>query len=1352
MSSRPLAPIGGGLNESTAPGLQPVGTYQRGVNVRGIDPRTGQQVWGAQRAGLSAMPPLPSGHARHIFTASKLVSAREWVDLTLETDAAATPAHVGNAWTANLNESTLAVTRGLDGQAYCLVASGDVVVLNTRGVEVDRIPSAAPRGFSAVPRVFADETGGIFTAASRSEQFEGGAGRVYRWTRDEQGLWSVAWEAVIQGPIETFAYAGGALYVAEGGIAELEEPLLPALTRIGSPLLGGEVAWRETRVAYPIYDIAITQRGQAITSSPARPERAGAGAGDFTARTVDWTPPELPAWPVNAWAWLDALAVNEENEALEEGDPVTLMRDRRFEPTEFDPIDVEAPERVLRSVESDIFEAPTWNPAAFGGVGGVRFTTSTALVSGINSDRDDENAQATIIPGSGRDWTLVMLVQFTEAQEAAAAARTILSQRHDAGTNADWQIIADGLDAYLIENINADRTPDLTTAASARTALLSFQATGPTGTIEAYCNGTLVTATETFAEQRQGGAFDEFAGPFTVLGGGRPHRRNLLRLDGVTINYEIGDDPTDLVSYAELERLRDDNYGRPGAILLVGSVTLGVGELTSIIIDLGTARRVDSFSFWSCSSRRSASSVKVEFSNDNFTNVLLSQTVSVDRGTVAGTRNDYRLQGAGTISYRYVRLTPTAFYDDPQWEVSELGFYDLDIASDVDFEGAEFDFGELIVYGNNQPSERQFLEGYVAHRWGIAHTLDAAHPYFGPGNAPTGTGSIGGDAAAVAATFSSALPVLAKYGTDGTPLAAYTGAGVGLGAVTSEGRVYTLGDPEPGAEAVTQNHGTLLARFEDGPRTLTFQAGFESETRPADRRAPMALGPCESVFAGVKARNGAPTLRRFDGTALTETWSFPVSEARDVVVAGAQIKLDTQGQACGPEYLYVVSGEAGAQARRVDVLGQRVTGERAGRGVTRLAVSSSGDVLRENGASWDVVEAGALPGEIVGSATLNGLTILADGVGYRAYDHANRTLRNFEAAVDGDLPPRCQLIAAYRSRLVLARGDNAFTLYMSAFGKPFDFKRGGEFDTLASAIAGTTASQGNVPEPITALMPFTDDYLYVGTTESLFLLSGDLGDGGRLDQVDKSQGVAFGYAWCYTPNGIYYFSARGGVVRIIPGGASQMVSYGAIQRRLEDIDLEQNRVRLAYNWIDKTVHVYVIPAALGSDVQHFVYEEPLNAWHVDSFGETFANSVTAADSMIGDAPDDRTLILGFADGRMAVWDQYAEDDAGVPIKSSVLVGPLVDSNAGAEVWCSGVYAELSSSQGPVEVGATGSGVADTPGIVRVHKRLEPGRGFGVGTNVSAPAVFVEVRGVGRPWAAHGVRADVEARGAARRIR
>lgn len=1359
----PLPPIGGGLDESRAPGEQPIGTYLLGRNVRGVDPLTGRRVWGAQRAGLEAIgSTLPGGaHARHFAVASKLVAAREFRALDIEPLDGAVPAAVGAAWTTRLNERVLDVDEGIDGQGYFLLDSGDVAILNKRGKETGRIYSESPRGFTTVPRVFSAEDGAVYTAATRDEPLAGVGGYVYRWVKQPDKTYTLAWQAEFPTRIATFVVGPGLVYVAEDGVPD-ENGVVPeaALSRIGNPLLGPQIAWRETVFPRPCFGLALTPNGQCLVSAPSNPLRVGGADGVlFTERNVGWTPFELDNFDIgNVWAWIDAGAANEEGQPPADGEEVFRLRDRRHEENDFAVLDDDIPVRELTRSPSGIFTPPTWSAEAFGGAGGVKFSGYSALISQANASLTDIAQQRALIPGTFPTWTLVALVEFTESQENQAALRQILGQRTTTSGQPDWRLTATGLDVEIRDG--AISSQNLTTATTARTALLTLQFGGDGTAISCRVNGTNIIPNTIFPNIEQGGPYAlattsvTVPGPFTVLGAGRPNRANIARAAGVTYETE---EPGNLAPLSVL--FNGDRFSS------ATSATIRLGELTSagpigkkLRIDLGTDLNVDTLVLWSSSTARSAATAVIRCGND-LTYALpdLTQTFDVVRGQGdnSATRTEVVIVNPSGGSFQYVEIEAVTYFGSAStWQLSEVELFAQDAGESLT--SAEFNLAEMVVMrgadlSGNPSNPRELVEGYIAHHYGVAHTLDAGHPYAGAGNflGAAGDSVRDQDAALLRAQLNTPFPILAKYGTNGEPLAVYSGAGVGCGAVYAEDHIITIGEAEPGDPSAVPNFGTTMARFRDESKAFVRVAGIE----PADAdyfevdREPIALeaGPCSSIF--VASDDG---MRRVDGRTMEVEWRLPmVSRPFRGVPAGLQFDGTLQGGDCGPEFLYVAQSSI-LGASRIDTLGLTETGREAGRDTELLVVSSAGDVLRRVGDDWETVEAGALLGQRPASATLSGRTFFADGLGYRVYDHQLRQLRDFEEAVSGEFPPRCRYIAAYRGRLVLAGGDNAFTIFQSRFGDPFDFEFGVEIQSIAQAVAGTTSSQGSVPEPITALMPWRNEVLFVGTTESLWAITGDLADGGRLDHIDKSQGVAPGYAWCESPRGIYYFSGRGGVMLI--AGAAPVPISRAIERRLEEVDLAAYRVELTYNWIDKTVHVFVIPKSLGSVTEHFVYCEESGAWFVDDFGDGFERAITGAASLIGDTPEDRTLVLGMADGQVYRWDQYAGTDAGRQVRSSAVVGPLVPSAQATEVRVRGFHAQLSSSQGGVQVATRASESADAMGPPSQFRDVRPGRGFGVPLGASAPAVFIEVRGLGSAWSIHEARVEVERIGEARRMR
>jgi len=729
MNQRPLAPIGGGLNESVAPSEQPQGTYRQGENVRGIDPRTGQMVWGAQRAGMTQLgSSFPEGtYAKHFSTASKLISARVLAELAVDPDEALTPDRLGYTWEALEGDRVIDVAEGIDGQAYYLVSSGDVIVVSKGGEEVERILSAPPRQFMVVPRVYVGEQGEIYTAATRDEAFAGGAGRVYRWTKDLEGIWSIAWESVIQEAISTFVYRAGALYVAE------DPPLLDgvqapaALTRISSPLLGPEIAWRQTVVPRPIFDLSITDRGQCLLSSPANEARGG-GNSSFTLIAVDWTPPEIASWDTQGWAWIDALAVNEANTALDDGDEVTLLRDRRFEVDEdLAQPDPESPKRELRSQTYSEFGPPTWDAEAFNGQGGVKFVDRAAMVSGY-AEPDDDGAtllgsgSKTIIPTSGGEWTLVMLVQLTEEQLLSAVAGQVLKQLSEATGAPSWRLrfdpnVTDGETnfSFLTGSGGTHTATGVIGGDSTRCVLVSIEAPGDGFALNIYINGLLSgQATPGPPDLDQIGPYPignsgvDVTGAFTAIGASNPNRFSLLREPLVTTTASYTGTLSTVPRVERISRLRDGTANT--ASLNLHSNLRYVSTLTFTFDDTTVYRRADTLAIWSAYGGGTPDTVKVEVRTGSgpFVWTTVAET-SLDRaptetsvdGFGVPTRTEIFFD-SGFWQFNAIKLTfsPTA----NNYVISEIEL--LDQGSTTADDSAGFVLGEAVSWTKVQTSER----------------------------------------------------------------------------------------------------------------------------------------------------------------------------------------------------------------------------------------------------------------------------------------------------------------------------------------------------------------------------------------------------------------------------------------------------------------------------------------------------------------------------------------------------------------------------------------------------------------------------------------------------------------------
>lgn len=161
----------------------------------------------------------------------------------------------------------------------------------------------------------------------------------------------------------------------------------------------------------------------------------------------------------------------------------------------------------------------------------------------------------------------------------------------------------------------------------------------------------------------------------------------------------------------------------------------------------------------------------------------------------------------------------------------------------------------------------------------------------------------------------------------------------------------------------------------------------------------------------------------------------------------------------------------------------------------------------------------------------------------------------------GVLPDDCHLICRYLDRIVLA-GDPPHVWYMSRAGDPLDWDYS-QTDTGA-AISGQNSSAGTIGEPITALIPASDNFLIFGCLNSLWIMRGSPLEGGVIDNLSRRIGVVGRNAWCHGPGGDIYFLSKDGVYVISPD-RFEAISRENLPEDLINIDEQTYYISLGYD-------------------------------------------------------------------------------------------------------------------------------------------------------------------------------------------
>lgn len=348
----------------------------------------------------------------------------------------------------------------------------------------------------------------------------------------------------------------------------------------------------------------------------------------------------------------------------------------------------------------------------------------------------------------------------------------------------------------------------------------------------------------------------------------------------------------------------------------------------------------------------------------------------------------------------------------------------------------------------------------------------------------------------------------------------------------------------------------------------------------------------------------------------------------------------------------------------------------------------------------------------------NGLLYYVDGTNYRQFDPSTGTVSDWVATA-GDLPVdadsrAARIIETWRGRLVLAGILGApQDWFMSRIGDPNDFDYApldppdGPGPAPDDAVSSQTGPQGIVGDVVTAFIPFTDDYAYFGCAHSIYMLQGDPQDNGQISLVTDQIGIAFGRAWCKSPDGtIYFFSSRTGIFSIQPGGQPQRISSG-IEQLVNPINTGANRVSMAYDDRFQGIHVWITPIA-GGDTQHLYYELRTNGWFQDEYDNALHNPLCCC-QFDGNNPEDRVVLIGSFDGVVRYLDPNSPDDDYRLIFSTIVFSPVISpglddmiiteiqatlgADSGDVTWevLAGTTAEEALAQGAQETGIWNGG-------------------------------------------------------------
>ena len=262
----------------------------------------------------------------------------------------------------------------------------------------------------------------------------------------------------------------------------------------------------------------------------------------------------------------------------------------------------------------------------------------------------------------------------------------------------------------------------------------------------------------------------------------------------------------------------------------------------------------------------------------------------------------------------------------------------------------------------------------------------------------------------------------------------------------------------------------------------------------------------------------------------------------------------------------------------------------------------------------------------------------------------------------GAMPDRATLGCLYRGRAVLS-GDSNYPhqWYMSRQANPWDWLYS---STDAQApVAGNNADAGEIGDIIVALIPYRDDNLIFGCSDSMYILHGDPASGGSIDELSLVRGMFGKYSYCWDDsNNLYVLDSEG--LYIIPAGFQppQNLSDPLLPTLVQDwaLDPTLHTVTMAYDRSREGILICKTTLATGVN-ENYWYSLKTKGF----FPETYPNQcgVYSFYYYSSTEPTDRNLLIGSADGYLRVFDDSVKsDDIGgsdQAIDSYVTFGPTL---------------------------------------------------------------------------------------------
>jgi hypothetical protein len=355
----------------------------------------------------------------------------------------------------------------------------------------------------------------------------------------------------------------------------------------------------------------------------------------------------------------------------------------------------------------------------------------------------------------------------------------------------------------------------------------------------------------------------------------------------------------------------------------------------------------------------------------------------------------------------------------------------------------------------------------------------------------------------------------------------------------------------------------------------------------------------------------------------------------------------------------------------------------------------------------------------------------------------------------GSFPKGVLGLETWRARLIaFGLRDDPYAIFATAVGDPFNCDTNPPQENIVTrAFYRPVGGAGQIEDIVTGFIPYSDAMRLGAEVSAIVLgdhtmwrLTGDPVDGGRIENLSRAYGGALGRAWCLGPKGeVYVWTNAGSIVVLAPGSAPSVFSPDGMAREFESVDLSQFYIRMAWDTRRRGLMIAACPYGnVTAETQLFFFE----ASGPGFWKESTAHVVTDLIVLDADKPNDRQVVMLCSDGYGRTWDFDGNDDDGERIQAYTTIGPIHSGDAGVQAIIMRLQALIDHTGEPVVVEVWGSQYATSIGSMLRRFSIQPGMSPLLSVRARANFLWIVIRG-STAWTFNRLHAEIGGGGALR---